>query len=277
MQKNFFDILPCEVLLHIFAFADIKDVYNVTQTCTRFRYLLEDKRLLLSSLTNTYQKLDQNERDNLLLLHSEKVDKRSKIRVQSLLEAGANPNALDEHDGHTPLFIVSNPKIAELLAQYGADVNARFKEGFGTPLHFVSDAEIAKILLDAGADPNAVNDLGMTPLHFVSSAEIAKLLLDAGANPNAVDKYSGVPLLHRRQDKETVRVLLEAGADPNFITSRSNDTGILFYIDNLEILKMFLDAGAVPREGDIRYAKNPEKLQLLLDAKNKKFCKCLKY
>jgi F-box domain. len=117
------DILPYEVILHILGFASVKDVFNIMQTSRRFSYLLEDKQLVLASLLNTYRQLDQHELDKLLLLHCEKEDELSVMRIQALLEAGAKPIAPVEQNINTPVFIVG-PKIGKLLIDYGVVVES---------------------------------------------------------------------------------------------------------------------------------------------------------
>jgi len=92
--------------------------------------------------------------------------------VTTLLNAGANPNAMDEQ-GETPLHLKLPANMVQLLIAHGADVNARdyenrrpFSEG-DTPLHIaalVGELETAKILLAHGANPNSRNQFGKTPL-----------------------------------------------------------------------------------------------------------------
>ena len=72
-----------------------------------------------------------------------------------LLEAGTDPNAVDE-DGKTPLHFAAafgHASVARLLLEAGADLNAKDNEG-ATPLvaAFRNDKDaVAALLLEAGA------------------------------------------------------------------------------------------------------------------------------
>jgi uncharacterized protein len=89
------------------------------------------------------------------------IDKRNQEGVEALLEAGANPNALNAGK-YTPLqnaaqFGDMNPGILETLLIAGADVNA--KTPIGTALDRALDMgqmQTARVLLGAGADADLV-------------------------------------------------------------------------------------------------------------------------
>lgn len=109
--------------------------------------------------------------------------------IRLLLEAGSDPNRLDE-SGWTPLHWLMSTmagkhaftattdfqllKAARVLLEHGADPNARSCTG-QTPLHLLAAAEwegvtrrrmrqLVELLLDCGADLDALNNDGMTPL-----------------------------------------------------------------------------------------------------------------
>lgn len=101
--------------------------------------------------------------------------------VQSLVAAGADPNAATNHRHSTPLHYaadgyVTGPAwdarrqvetIRALLAA-GADINVHDKNG-ATPLHRAVRTRCAaavKCLLKAGADPKLRNKPGSTPFHL---------------------------------------------------------------------------------------------------------------
>ena len=154
-------------------------------------------------------------------------------RVQKLLDAGADLNAVD-NDGSTPLHIAArarlylggeNPAIVQKLLDAGADLNAVDNDG-STPLHIAARGclylgeenpaivAIVQKLLDAGADLNAVDNDGRTPLHWAAQGKtgVATVLLKAGANPNASAKDGRKPK-DLATNGETVQVLQAAGRE----------------------------------------------------------------
>ena len=123
--------------------------------------------------------------------------------VKILLDAGANPNVLDE-DGVTPLWDAvdtgSAADIVKALLEAGADTNLDIPGGEWTPLFLAvnkGDAETVKALLDAGADPNVLDKDGVTTLLHKAArhntAEIVRILLEAGADPKVRTKDGKLP------------------------------------------------------------------------------------
>jgi uncharacterized protein len=108
-------------------------------------------------------------------------------KVESLLRAGANANAVDRY-GITPLNL--------------AAVNG--------------NTAIIRKLLDAGANPNAVDSTGETILMTASrtgTPEAIKLLVDRGAKVNAVDpdfEQTALMLAVRENHPAAVKVLIES-------------------------------------------------------------------
>ncbi|MEY4463524.1 MAG: hypothetical protein RLZZ81_495 [Pseudomonadota bacterium] len=118
-------------------------------------------------------------------------------KVQKLLQAGVNPNALDENDKPCIRFAINNKNL-----------------------------DIVNALLDYGADPNTI-DKNRDPiiLDAIRSREldIINTLLEKGANPNVLDRNENpVLLLALIRDVDTVDALLNNGADPNQVDKNGN-------------------------------------------------------
>lgn len=87
--------------------------------------------------------------------------------VQALLDAGADPDAVDPEFGTTALHLAAHKGYAGVvrrLVHRRADVNAADSHGL-TPLMLAAcgdHAEVADVLLRARANPKAVDTLGRT-------------------------------------------------------------------------------------------------------------------
>ncbi len=140
--------------------------------------------------------------------------------VNTLLAAGAGPNARDEFGG-TPLSIAVAGKelgIVRALIAAGADVNLRNRRG-ETTLMLARTGEAAKMLLAAGASIDARDWRGRTALiRAVDSLQVSviKELLAVKADINIADK-DGYTALHlaaetvgARQRTEVLRLLIDA-------------------------------------------------------------------
>ncbi|KAF1958195.1 ankyrin, partial [Byssothecium circinans] len=115
--------------------------------------------------------------------------------VQSLLQAGADPNAESGPMG-TALGVAINQHsvtmdttIVNTLIAAGADVNMMGKRGL--PLHQAAadgNLMLASKLLSNGADPNKVDHLFGTALHAAIAGchlEVIEFLLSSKVNINA--------------------------------------------------------------------------------------------
>jgi len=93
--------------------------------------------------------------------------------ARTLLEHGANPNALD-NDGATALHLASQRRgitEVELLLEYGANVDVRERDRW-TPLNeaaYYLNLEVVEVLLNRGADLHAQTNEGETPIQLADA------------------------------------------------------------------------------------------------------------
>jgi ankyrin repeat protein len=162
-------------------------------------------------------------------LHLAALHGQDKV-VQVLLDAGADPNAMNNYGAFGPAelgqeFAAWNthrdPVV--LLNVHGDQVSGG-SNGY-TPLHMaifsINHKKIVQMLLAKGADVNARAASGATPLYFAvmrDQKDDAQLLLDHGANVNLADAYQNSILdvaLHM-QYGSLIELLVIKGADVNF-------------------------------------------------------------
>ncbi len=120
--------------------------------------------------------------------------------IETLLDAGADPNLPDETDdglvGNYPLMIAASTFFAtnrgdmvRLLIQGGADINQQDAQGNTALMHALgySDIDVIETLIKAGADLNIKDNQGNTALMMAElgkSTKVANLLKKAGASQN---------------------------------------------------------------------------------------------
>lgn len=113
-----------------------------------------------------------------------------------LLDAGADPTALDAH-GNSPMQLAAGAAdgaFFDALAARHVDPNAGNVSTGATPLMAAIDHgrdDRVAALLKMGADPNRTDSAGNTALHVAAKDndfQAALVLLDAGAKPSAQNK-----------------------------------------------------------------------------------------
>ena len=177
--------------------------------------------------------------------------------LKTLMDAGADVNAVDKCTGNTALMYAAQNgdyKSIKILLNSGADVEIR-KNLSTTALmcatsNKVGCTECVKLLLDAGADVYARNHQGRCPLLLASHAghyNIVRLLLEIGNNVCASDNEGrcALSLACVSGYDQVVNLLIEMGADVN----RLSDKGMtpLMHAANKGSVKcaaLLLEAGA---------------------------------
>ncbi len=187
--------------------------------------------------------------------------------VRSLLEHGAEVNALNPISGRTPLHYSIKVWLTDgllTLGEYGADCNAQDQNG-DTPLHLSLQGDLSKTVVEAllnnGADPNIRNRNGKTPLHCMTDTqdldEVLPLLTEAGANLEAKTPGGNTVLMTLLPKCDTIyfsitlTTFLKAGAR----LDNRDDSGrtILHQLCECspsEVISTLVEAGADPGTSD---------------------------
>ena len=145
--------------------------------------------------------------------------------VSYLLEAGANPDCVDE-EGRSALSWSTRPAqkpILDILLHAGADPNIADKE-HKLPLHYAAkfgkSHDVVAALLERTTNPDRVDKDGTSALTWALwSADClptVKLLADAASDINTEGGTFGCPLgaASRYCSSSIMKIVLERGADP---------------------------------------------------------------
>jgi ankyrin repeat protein len=142
--------------------------------------------------------------------------------LRLLLALGANPSDPDAGAWTALNFAVvgSNRDLIDSLLEAGADPNVGQASSGLTPLESAardSNAYAVAQLITHGADPNAVPSRGLTPLYFgiqEQSEDCVRALLSNGANARFRFKGDWTPMLYAVQtgNLDIVKQLRAAGA-----------------------------------------------------------------
>jgi ankyrin repeat protein len=176
-------------------------------------------------------------------------------RAQQLLRS--DPKLVSARDAHLqemPLHIVARfgpIEMVELLIRMKADVNATAYNGF-TPLHLTEAKDIAALLIRAGAGLDKRDSWGKTPLQAAAQrglAPVVEAILESGY---PCDLTSAVMLGKRelaiRLARENPAALKRPHATAN-LWGGDTPLAVAAGQGDLELVKVFLDAGADVNEG----------------------------
>jgi cytohesin len=153
-----------------------------------------------------------------------RADKDAEV-VELIIAAGADINSKcysEQADGWTPLYFAclhENTKAVELLIAKGAKINPISDLG-NTPMHVVTNTEIVEILIDNRANFHFKNKEGFSPLHNAvkgGHSDLAKLLIAKRADVT-VTNNQGTSLLHEAaitKQKEMIELLIAEGVNVN--------------------------------------------------------------
>jgi len=147
--------------------------------------------------------------------------------MRALVNAGANPNALedDRYDIVTIASVANDIptlKVAISLGGSAKNITSRYDGTALIAAAHLGHAEVVRMLINAGAPLDHINNLGWTAL--IESivlgdggrrhTDTLKALVDAGANVNIADRNGQTPLALARSRgyKEMETILQRAGA-----------------------------------------------------------------
>jgi len=200
------------------------------------------------------------------------LSQRQSAVVEELLKSGADVHA-GSKTGFTPLMFAAQQgdvDSARMLLHAGAKPNDAQPKTALTPLMIASamgHTKAVDLLLDKGANPNLADASGYTSLHRVvrdsdygidlgskdAVLTVVKSLLKHGANPNvrlsqdkekaAEEIRNGNVQTYEKRTAVTVNEIILQGATPLFLAAEVN---------NLDVIKALVDAGADPLIGSER-------------------------
>ena len=163
----------------------------------------------------------------------EAISNGSLSKVDSLLNAGANPNIPDKNSNSPLVYCAWLDDIysAKLLLTKNANVNY-IKSSNGTSALYQAAAyasdDLVQLLLDSGARADVKSENDLTPLHEAlirGRYKTVDVLLSHGADPNSI--VCGVPLLCYaiiENDTTLVKLLIKYSAKTDVLIQKTECT-----------------------------------------------------
>jgi ankyrin repeat protein len=213
---------------------EFQGLYNTMFTDSLDKWLVLLIRHGLNASHATDPKVPHSEKTLDFILSSAVGDGRIK-RVWILLEAGANPNAVNRYNGrsaHMNALLAHQPDIAAALLQYGAKVE---KPSLGDEFRiacWTGALQRAEELLEQkpalAKDPQVFSDIAR------SRNGLLQWLLERGFDINS-QTPDGRTVLHRSaagNELDEVKALVALGANPNLAERHYKATPLGFALHN---------------------------------------------
>ncbi|WP_098445297.1 ankyrin repeat domain-containing protein [Bacillus sp. es.036] len=195
-----------------------------------------------------------NKSGNTVLLEALKSDDME--LVKTILDLGANLNALDDNSTTTPLIqatTLNSEPFVKLLLESGSNTNQQINNN-KTALEIAlenNNKSIIELLLKYGAIPENLTSNGNTPLIIAieqNNNDLTQFMLKYVKDINATN-VSGVTPLMKAVDKnnyEISELLLNKGADPNKKDKEGNYPIEIASINNdTEIIDLLQKSGSI--------------------------------
>jgi len=197
-------------------------------------------------------------------------------QVKRLIALGANVNVTDERplfsDDYTPLMLAAfdnhdSARTAELLLQAGADPDAVDQPDGRTALLWavlLRHAAVAGVLIDAGANVNLGDHRGKSPMMaaaYNGNPDLVQRMINASADVNHTSADGTSPLIAAAYggNPDVVQMLLKAKADVNR-TNNNGNSALMFTVwgCHRDVAQVLLDAGARLGPHDWKKVRPPQ-------------------
>ncbi|HIA52845.1 MAG TPA: hypothetical protein EYN91_12280 [Candidatus Melainabacteria bacterium] len=198
-------------------------------------------------LLNAGSSIDEQGRCGMTCLHYAAQEGQTEM-INWLLSLGVDVDILDSYE-ETPLMTAVKHEQADAAQLFlNAGANALAEEDVGLqPINMATCPEIVEILVRAGADIDRVDPRGEVVLKEAAEKGNGKLverLIALGANVNNLGGGVGTALnaATNCDELEIMKVLLDAGADPNLPVE--DGWRSLWYLRSREAAEILVNGGA---------------------------------